>query len=48
VADNPYLKLDDEEEDAEREEAQRQSRTEAGETIVMEPLEPKNIDVTIN
>jgi hypothetical protein len=48
VADNPYLKLDDDDEDAEREEAQRQSREEGGDTIVMEPLEPKNIDVTIN
>jgi hypothetical protein len=48
VADNPYLKLDEDEEDAEREEAQRQARAEGGETIVMEPLEPKNIDVTIN
>jgi hypothetical protein len=47
VEDNPYLKLDEDDEDVEREEAQRQSKTD-GETIVMEPLEPRNIDVTIN
>jgi len=47
VADNPYLKLDEDEEDAEQDEAQRQNKTE-GETIVMEPLEPKTLDVTIN
>lgn len=47
VVDNPYLKLDEDEEDAEQDEARRQNKTE-GETIVMEPLEPKTIDVTIN
>jgi len=49
VPDNPYLKLeeDDEAENAEAEEAARM-RNEEGETIVMESLDPKAIDVTIN